>query len=66
MFGGHLKKLLTNTLFYLVQCALFYIETDAEIFPLHYTWKVAEKGFKMAFMLNNHAMINSCEIILEK
>ncbi len=30
------------------------------------TWKVAEKGFKMAFMMNKLAMINSCEIILEK
>ncbi len=44
----------------------FYIENDAEIFPAHYTWKVAEKGFKMAFMMNKLAMINSCEIILEK
>jgi len=44
----------------------FYIENDAEIFPGHYTWKVAEKGFKMAFMKNKLAMINSCEIILEK
>ncbi len=46
----------------------FYIENDAEIFPAHYTytWKVAEKGFKMAFMMNKLAMINSFEIILEK
>jgi hypothetical protein len=45
----------------------FYIENDAEIFPAHYTWKVAEKGFMMAFMINKLAMINSCEkIILEK
>ncbi len=29
-------------------------------------WKVAEKGFKMAFMMNKDAMINSCKIILEK
>ena len=43
----------------------FYIENDAEIFPALYTWKVAEKGFKMAFMMNKPAMINSCEIILE-
>ncbi len=42
-----------------------YIENDAEIFPAHYTWKVAEKGFKMAFMMNKLAMNNSCEIILE-
>ncbi len=46
--------------------ALFYIENDADILPLHYTWKVAEKGFKMVFMMNELAMINSCEIILEK
>ncbi len=44
----------------------FLIENDAEIFPAHYTFKVAEKGFKMAFMMNKLAMINSCEIILEK
>ncbi len=45
---------------------VFYIENDAEIFPAHYTWKIAEKGFKMAFMMNKLAMINFCEIILEK
>jgi hypothetical protein len=43
----------------------FYIENDAEIFPLHYKWKVAEKGFKMAFVMNKLAIINSCEIILK-
>jgi hypothetical protein len=42
------------------------MENDAEIFPAHYTWKVAEKEFKMACMMNKLAMINSCEIILEK
>jgi hypothetical protein len=42
------------------------MENDAEIFPAHYTWKAAEKGLKMASMLNKLAMINSCEIILEK
>ncbi len=57
---------LASTVFYQVQCALFYIENDAEIFPVHYTWKVAEKGFKMAFMMNKLAMNNSCEIIVEK
>ncbi len=36
------------------------------MFPANYTWKVADKGFKMAFMMNKLAMINSCEIILEK
>jgi hypothetical protein len=54
------------TVFYREWCALFYIENDAEIFPALYTWKVAEKGFKMAFMMNKVAMINSFEIILEK
>ncbi len=54
------------TVFNQVQCALFYIENNAEIFPAHYTCKVAEKGFKMVFMLYKLAMINSCEIVLEK
>ncbi len=45
---------------------IFNIENDSEIFPAHYTWKVAEKGFKMAFMMNKLEMNNSCEIILEK
>ncbi len=44
---------------YYIWCALFYIENAAEILPGHYTWKVAEKGFKMAFMMNQLAMINS-------
>ncbi len=44
----------------------FYIENDAEIFPAHCTWKVAEKGFKIAFMMNKLAMIISFEIILKK
>ncbi len=57
-----------NTIFYKVQCALFYIENDAEIFPVHYTWNVAEKGFKIVFMMmmNKLTMIISIEIILEK
>jgi len=42
------------------------MENDAEIFPAHYTWNVAEKGFKMASMMNKLAMINSYELILEK
>ncbi len=54
-----------STVFYQVWCTLFYMENDAEIFPVHYTWKVAEKGFKMACMINKLAMINCCEIILE-
>jgi hypothetical protein len=44
----------------------FYIENDAEVFPAHYTCKVAEKGFKIAFMMNKLAMIISFEIILER
>jgi len=44
----------------------FYMENDVEIFPAHYTWKVAEKWFKIAFMIYKLAMIiNSCEIILK-
>ncbi len=56
------------TIPYLIEYSVhfFYIENDAEIFPLHYTQKVAEKGFKMAFMMNKIAMINTCEIIPEK
>ena len=42
---------------------LFYIENYAEIFPVHYTWKVAEKGVLDGFY---DALVNSCEIILEK
>jgi hypothetical protein len=42
------------------------MENDDEIFPAHYTWKVAEKGFQMVSMMNKLAVINSCEIILEK
>jgi hypothetical protein len=45
---------------------IIYIETDAEIFLAHYTWKVAERGFKMAFMMNKLAMNDYCEIIVEK
>ncbi len=60
------KVLAIFTVFYGVQCALFYIENDAEIFTVHYTWKTAEKGFKIAFRMNKLAMIISFEIILEK
>jgi hypothetical protein len=42
------------------------MDNDAEIFPAHYTWKVAEKGFKMDCMMNKLVMINSCEIIVKK
>jgi hypothetical protein len=37
-----------------------------KIFPAHYAWKVAEKRFKMAFVMNKLAMINSCEIMILK
>jgi hypothetical protein len=40
------------------------MENDAKIFPAHYAWKVAEKGFQMACTVNKLAMINPCEIIL--
>ncbi len=40
------------------------MENDAEMFPVHYTWKVAEKGFKTACIMNKLIMISSCEIIL--
>ncbi len=64
---GKQNKILIKkcTIFYRVQCALFYIENDAEKFLGHYTWKVAEKGFKMAFMMNKLAMNDSFEIIVE-
>jgi hypothetical protein len=42
------------------------MENDAEIFPAHYTWKVAQKGFKMDCMMNKPEMMNSFEIIHEK
>jgi hypothetical protein len=42
------------------------MEKDAEIFPAHYTWKVVEKGFMMASMMNKLAMSTSCDIVLEK
>ncbi len=45
---------------------IFLHGNDAEIFPAHFTWKVTEKGFKVASMMNKFTMINSCEIILEK
>jgi hypothetical protein len=42
------------------------MENDADIFPGHYTWKVAEKGLKMASVMNKLAMMNSREIFLKK
>ena len=41
------------------------MENDAELFPVHYTWKVAAKGFKMACLMNKPPLIISCEIILQ-
>jgi hypothetical protein len=40
------------------------MENDAEIFPAHYTWEVAEKGLKMVSLMNKLAMMNSCDITL--
>jgi hypothetical protein len=59
---------LVNYLPYFIEYSahFFNIENDSEIFPVHYTYKAAEKGFKMAFIINKLAMINSCEIIVEK
>jgi hypothetical protein len=33
------------------------MENYAEMVPAHFTWKVAEKGFKMASVMNKLAMI---------
>jgi hypothetical protein len=43
----------------------FYIENDAEIFPVHYTWKVTEKGVKMAFMMNKFASLFLVKLFLK-
>jgi hypothetical protein len=63
---GHLFKKYHILLSIVQSCRLFYIENDTEIFPAHYTWKVDEKGFKIAFMMIKLAVIISFEIILEK
>jgi hypothetical protein len=42
------------------------ISQVGDINNAHYEWKVAEKWFKMAFMMNKLATINFCGIILEK
>ncbi len=57
-----------RTVFYRVQCTLFFTLKMMLKYslPTRYTWKVAEKGFKMVVMINKLAMINFCEIILEK
>jgi hypothetical protein len=59
-------KIFFHTIFYRVYCTLFYIENDAEIFLAHYTLKVTEKEFQMAFMMNKLARINSYEIFLKQ
>jgi hypothetical protein len=41
------------------------MENDAEIFLVQYTWKVAEEGFKMAFVRNKIAMISSYKLFLK-
>ncbi len=43
---------LTTKMYYILSSIVhtFYMENDAEIFPAHYTLKVAEEGFKMASM----------------
>jgi hypothetical protein len=61
-----MNALFNSTIFYRVKSALLYIENDAEIFPAHYTQKIAENGFKIAFMMIKRAMIIYFEIILEK
>ncbi len=40
-------------------------ENDAEIFPAHYTQKVAEKGCEIAFMMNKLAMIISLKLFFK-
>ncbi len=78
LFSDLIEKQIKKKMSFIFSCAAilcyilssimrtFYIKNDAEMFPVHYTWKVAEKRFKIAFMMNKLAMINSCEIILEK
>ncbi len=53
------------------QLVPFFTEYSVHFYKLkmmvkYFLQKVAEKGFKMAFMMNKLAMINSCEIILEE
>jgi hypothetical protein len=55
-----------NLQYYCILSSIVCIENNAEIFPAHYTWKMAEKGFQIAFMMNKLLMIISFEIILEK
>jgi hypothetical protein len=65
--GACTIKLYTDVPYFIEYSAHFFdIENDAEIFPAHYTWKVAEKGFKIAFVMNKLAMINSFKLSLDK
>jgi hypothetical protein len=71
--GACTIKLFAAVIYALTFCILsstvhtfFTLKIMLKYFPAHYTWKVAEKGFVMAFMMNKLAMITSCEIILEK
>jgi hypothetical protein len=41
------------------------MENDADIFPAHYTWKVAEKEFKMDCMMNKLAIIILVKLFLK-
>ncbi len=63
---SRIPSLILFTVFYRVYCTLFYIENDAEIFPAHYTWKVAENEFKMAFMMNKDARLILVKLFLKK
>jgi hypothetical protein len=51
-FGRLLLRLICDKSLYFIKysAALFYIENDDETFTVHYTWKAAEKGYKMAFV----------------
>ncbi len=51
---------------YFIKYSAHFYTLKKNVFPVHYTWKVAEKGFKMAFVMNKLARINSCVNILEK
>jgi hypothetical protein len=41
------------------------MENDAKIFPVHYTWKVTEKGLNIASKMNNLAMIILVKLFLK-
>jgi hypothetical protein len=68
MFGkngsGKIRAFISYRILSSIVCT-FYLENDAEIFPVHYTWKVAEKGFKMASMMHKLAMIILVKLFLK-